>query len=100
MADIIPEEALIIPLLIILIAILTPFITVPIVFKTFNRLLKKNKTKTAMTYIMGITALLIPLWFLFIFMDNFRISIFSLILICLLFSILSVAFHYLVRREN
>jgi hypothetical protein len=53
-----------------------------------------------MTYIMGITALLIPLWFLFIFMDNFRISIFSLILICLLFSILSVAFHYLVRREN
>jgi hypothetical protein len=98
MADIIPEEALIIPLLIILIAILTPFITVPIVFKTFNRLLKKNKTKTAMTNIMGITALLIPLWFLF--MDKFQISIFSSILICLLFSILSVAFHYLVRKEN
>lgn len=97
MADIIPEEALIIPLLIIIIAILTPFMTVPMVFKTFNGLLKKNKTKSAMTNILGITALLIPLCFLF--MDKFQISIFSSILICLSSSILSITIHYLVRKE-
>jgi fumarate reductase subunit D len=98
MTHIIPEEALIIPLLVILIAILTPFTTVPIVFKTFNRLLKKNKTKSAITNIVGITTLFIPLWFLF--MDKFQESIFTSILICLTSSILSVALIYLIREEN
>jgi hypothetical protein len=50
-----------------------------------------------MTNILGITALLIPLCFLF--MDKFQISIFSSILICLSSSILSITIHYLVRKE-
>jgi hypothetical protein len=98
MTEIIPEEALIIPLLIVLLAILTPFITVPIVFNTFNRLLKKNKTKSAMTNFLGVTTLFIPLWFLF--MDKFQVNVFSSILICLFSSILSLVIHYLVRKED
>ena len=98
MADIIPEEALIIPLLIILLALITPFVTVPFVFGSLNRLLKKNKTKSSMTNVLGITALLIPLWFLF--MDKFQISIFGSILICIFSSILVLVFHYLASKEN
>jgi hypothetical protein len=98
MADIIPKEAFVIPLLIILMAILTPFITVPLVFRTLNGLLKKNKTKSAMSNVLGITALLIPLWFLF--MDRYQISIFGSILICIFFSIFALVLHYLIRKEN
>jgi hypothetical protein len=98
MADIIPEEALIIPLLILLMAFLTPFITVPLVFGTINRLLKKNKARTAMTNILGIAALLFPLWFLF--MDKYQISIFASILICFISSIVVIIIHYLLSKEK
>jgi hypothetical protein len=51
-----------------------------------------------MTNVLGITALLIPLWFLF--MDKFQISIFGSILICIFSSILVLVFHYLASKEN
>jgi len=96
MANIIPEEVVIIPLLTILLGILTPFITVPMVFTILNKLLSRNKRHSAMTNILGIIALQLPLWPLF--MDKFQLSIFASVLICLSASILVIAMNFWVSK--
>jgi hypothetical protein len=96
MLNIIPEEVVIIPLLMILLGILTPLITIPMVFAILNKLLSTNKRHSAMTNILGIIALLLPLWPLF--MDKFQLSIFASVLICLSSSILVITMNYWVSK--
>jgi hypothetical protein len=98
MTDIIPEEAFLIPLLLLFTAMVTPWVTVPIVFKAMNALLKKNKSKSGKTNTVAIAALFFPLFFLF--MDKFQLSIFGSILICIISSIIVLVFHYLLKNEN
>jgi hypothetical protein len=96
MLNIIPEEVVIIPLLMILLGILTPLITIPMVFAILNKVLSRNKSHSAITNILGIIALLLPLWPLF--MDKFQLSILGSVLICLSSSIFVIAMNYWVSE--
>lgn len=98
MTHVIPVEAFLLPALILFIALLTPFVTIPIVFGVMNALMKKRKNKTASTYVIGILALFPPLYLLY--MGKFSLSIEASVLFCLFSSILVLILHFLVKEEK
>lgn len=98
MTHVIPIEAFLLPALILFIALLTPFVTIPIVFGVMNTLLKKKKDKTASTYVVGILALFLPLYLLY--RGKFSLNIEVSVFFCVFSSILVLVLHYLVKQEK